>query len=96
MDIFVAVYASGDHSKMGGKHFSSFYSKVCMPVTHVLNIYLCIIIIFITFWVLTNFPFGFFIFKVLYGSGPEVLEFQYGFRSKLLRFTHFQWSKPTV
>ncbi len=35
-------------------------------------------------------PFGIFMSKALYGSVPEILAFQYGFRSNC---THFQWSK---
>ncbi len=87
--IFVALCANGDHSKMGKEHFSSFFSKVCRPVTQkVLNISLCPFI----YWVL-NFYFGFVIFKTLYGSVPEILEFKYGSRSKSINCTHFQWSK---
>ncbi len=30
--------------------------------------------------------------KALYGSVAEILEYQYGSMSKLLKFTYFQWS----
>ncbi len=45
------------------------------------------------YWVLTNFLFGIFIFKALYGLVPEILEFQYGSKSTLLKCIYFQWLK---
>ncbi len=76
--------------KWGNSTFQVSFSKVCMPVTQeALKISECPF----RYWVLTNFPFGIFIFKALYGSVPEILEFQNGSRSKSLKCTHFQWLK---
>ncbi len=48
---------------------SFFFSKVCMSVTQeVLKISQCPL----KMWILTNFSFGIFIFKTLYGSFPEI------------------------
>ncbi len=46
------------------------FSKVFMPVTHK------VLLALLDIESLTNFPFGIFIFKALYGSFLEILKFQ--------------------
>ncbi len=77
--------------QIGERALFKFFSKVCRPVTQkVKRISECLF----RYWVLTNFNFDIFIFKAIYGSVPEIIEFQYGSRSKLVIVHIFSGQKP--
>ncbi len=85
---FLLLYMPMVTSKMGGEHFSFFF-QACNSSK---QISLCLF----RFWVLTNFSFGIFILKALFGHIPAILQSQYCSRSKLLNCTHFSGHKPNV